>query len=897
MMLNEQEHNIVKFVLELLKDSGMTTKDIEEKILEVNKLFKYDCDLNRLVKYIESVYNTTIDEGVSLVGNNKNHDTQWTKKIPDEQKIYAKAYERYLKDGKLPHKIVNQLSRTNDEILSLLGNPNNHIGYFHRGLVIGDVQSGKTGNYLSLITKAADAGYKFIIVIAGIHNNLRKQTQQRIEEGFVGRTSSNLNNSTNVGVGLLYSRTNTEYPHPISLTNQEDDFNKKFANQMQTEIKDFVKPVIVVIKKNVSTLKNLYDWLNRFNRAERSSSQIDIPMLMIDDESDNASINTNDAENDPTTTNKYLRDILHMFTKSCYVGYTATPFANIFIDPDSYGEAQHDLFPEDFIYSLDAPTNYFGPEKIFLNDDFDYVVRQLDEEEVAEYLPEKHKKTLELINIPKSLKFAILNFLIAKIIRNIRGDDRAHCSMLINVSSYVDVQKQVKNYVLDFLSDVRQEVLMYGLMPNALQQYNIKMLHEVFNDEYDNVQDAKNVIIEWSRILTGLVTMFDDSPKRYEREVLIINSKSEDRLDYDRYKNEGLGLMAIVVGGFSLSRGLTIEGLIISYFHRSTKMYDTLLQMGRWFGYRVGYEDLCRIYMTSTALRWYQHITNATSNLRAQIIEMKQNNKTPREFGLYVQASDDGLIITAKNKMRNASKLALDRSFSGELKELYSLTKDNVIQRYNYDLFKKLWDYVNTQDNIPDVFTSAIAFKNVKTVEVICALNAFQYGMDEFISNRLILEDSLLYLYELISRYPNMDVTFATKEYKKGANVSFDLIKALDRKVIESEHDHFVLNKSRVGGQHDESYGLLDREIDSSVKNIAIEYRKRRGKPLLLIYFINPTDGKLSYLEDHYQNIGIPTFALSFPFGDGDIRTTKSIMVNKIFEQAQNSFEFEDYDE
>lgn len=901
-MLNKIEKEIVRLFLEIHDQEQCITSDfIEEKL----KVYFQMCstkenldDVKHLVKHIETVRNINIDIGASLINPNIAHDIEWVKNSKHE-KLYSKSYEEYLVQKGMPRHVVNQLSRTNEEILSLLGNPESEKDFLRRGLVIGDVQSGKTSNYLSLITQAADAGYKFIIVIAGIHNNLRKQTQQRVEEGFIGRSTVDL--CKKVGVSLISHISSDAFPYPISLTTQEQDFNKNFATQMQAQINDFPRPVIVVIKKNVTTLKNLYEWLTKFNLSAKQHNKITVPMLMIDDESDNASINTNDSDLDPTRTNQLLRDILHVFTQRCYVGYTATPFANIFIDPESYGNVLQDLFPEEFIYSLDAPTNYFGPNKIFLNDDFEYVISLLDDDEVSQYLPEKHKKTLEVHALPESLERAIQNFLLAKVIRNIRGDEVSHCSMLINVSPYVSVQQQIKSLVIDYLGEIRNEVMAYGGMFNALDKPLIRSLYNIFKTEYVETKDSEENIIQWSNVLKHLIALCDDSPKNYQSEVFIINSKSKDILDYDRYTKDEKGLMAIVIGGFSLSRGLTIEGLTISYFHRSTKMYDTLLQMGRWFGYRPYYEDLCRIYMTSTAYRWYQHISQAALDLKQQIIYMNQARKTPRDFGLYVKASDEGLIITARNKMRTATSFEVKRSFTGELKELYYLTKNPEVQLRNQKLFNELWQAMLSQELICDATsTSAFAFSNVTTSDVIKYLNLFEFGFDQFDTRRQMMEGALSYLYDIQNKYPMMDVTFMTKGKKDQKNIDFSLIKALDRTVfIDQSEEYFVLNRSRVGGQEDESHGLLDKRLDNNITNKAKAYRERRKKPLLLIYFINPIVKQTneSCLSKNIDLIGIPTFALSFPYGDENSQVTQTIYANKIYEECNyNMYDPEEYE-
>lgn len=892
--LNDIDNNIIRLALDVLEtkknyenmdayDSDELEIIIFESVVKAAEFYEYTDAIEPLVRHIQSLTNIFIDRGTSLISQDDSHDPNWIKDIPEEQKVYSKAYEDHLKNGGIPHHIVNQISRNNTEILSLLGDPENPNAFLRRGLVIGDVQSGKTSNYLSLLTKAADAGYKFIIVIAGIHNNLRKQTQQRVEEGFIGWDNIN---RKKVGVGLTHRQ--STYPHPVALTTQDADFSKSFGQQMQADIKEFASPVICVIKKNVTTLKNLVRWLDDFKQKNgRQNSKIDVPMLLIDDESDNASINTNDPDRDPTQTNRYLREILHMFDKSCYVGYTATPFANIFIDPDSYGSAKDDLFPNEFIYSLESPTNYMGANKLFLNDDFDHLIVRLNEDEVSEDLPISHKKTLIVNKIPLSLKYAINNFLIAKVIRNLRGQEHKHCSMLINVSPYVDVQVQIRNHVLDYLEIIKNEILKSAALNSALSNPTIQSIYKTFYEEYQSfeLEDNNESMIEWNDILSGLIKLFDDSQKRYELDVLVINSKSKETLDYDRYEKENKGLMAIVIGGFSLSRGLTIEGLTISYFHRSTKMYDTLLQMGRWFGYRPGYEDLCRVYMTPDALRWYQHITNATLDLKDQIIEMNQNKKSPKEFGLYVESSEDGLIITAKNKMKTGEVITLNRSYSCSLKELFCLSQSVIAHRENRALFKNIWDELIENKQPMTRYTSAYAFKSVSTVNTLKHLSLFNFGMDEYITNRITIENCIEYLRNIADQHPVMDITFITKQQSDTDPATANSLKPLDRAVfIDNDQQIYVINRSRLGSPKDEFYGLgeIGEKIlnDKVLKDKAKAYRKERNRPLLMLYLIDPTIDKKSFSDTAKE---IPTFALSFPDIDSNITASRTIVANRVY--------------
>lgn len=899
-MLNTIQHNVAQTaIIKCSTQEGPFKIEYIQKVVQMAAMFsEYDGALDSIIRYVESKVNCSMELGASVVSAEAEHSKDWIKQIKLEEKIYATTYERYLKAKGMPPGVVNSISRVNDNVLSLLGNPRQEQYKFQRrGLVIGDVQSGKTSNYLSLLTKAADAGYKFIIVIAGIHNNLRSQTQQRIDEGFVGRISGKDSNKTAVGVALHYDG---NFPHPASFTTVDQDFNKNQADTFVTEITDFKKPVILVIKKNVSTLRSLHTWLVNFNmKGAKSRGRINVPMLMIDDEADNASINTNDPELDPTKTNSYIRTILSCFNQASYVGFTATPFANIFIDPQSYGQATEDLFPKDFIYNLDAPTNYFGARKIFLNEDYKYVHVPLDSDEVKRYLPEKHKKTFTVKQLPTSLKEAICCFLLAKCIRNLRNDANEHCSMLINVSTYVDVQIQIKDKVLDFLKDLSDEFLNFSAMPNALDCEYIGLLHQIFNKFYADAKDINESVINWSQISVELRKLFDDSEKKYVFKTCVVNSTSQDSLDYAEYGNQGL--MVIAIGGFSLSRGLTIEGLTVSYFYRSTQMYDTLLQMGRWFGYRPQYEDLCRIYMTDVAYSWYKHITLAADDVRHQIAQMNQLKKTPKDFGLYVRASDVGLMITARNKMKSAQGDYLNRSFSGKLQEQTTFNIDQEIHKTNYQLLEAFFGEVSTLCS-PQVYPAGIFFQDVPIEAVINMLSEYRFGQNNaggVPDNQVVMEAVVRYVVEIQSKYPSIDVVFKSNADSKPLATTFHELKSVVRnKVIQLDPCHYVLNKARLGSDNDEQIGLDKTLLNQVQAKTAKAYRKLRNKPLLICYL---TD--LSYQKDESeqperlyweptQEKGIPALSLSFPFGDENKEV--QIFANRVYVDSKITFEVQE---
>lgn len=590
--------------------------------------------------------------------------------------FYWGRYARYLTQQGWSPRVVTVLDEVTDGILDRLGNPASDAGWPRRGLVMGDVQSGKTSNYTGLICKAADAGYRLIILLTGTLESLRRQTQGRLDAGFVGVDSSGILNrerrTREVGVGRIDGQRSAGV-----FTSTQRDFSTMVMNQLGFQLSAFREPVLLVVKKHKRILENLAAWLTGHNADHHG--RIDAPMLLIDDEADNASVNTR-GENSPTAINRAIRELLHVFTRSSYVGFTATPFANVFIDPESESEMiGSDLFPRDFIYALDAPSNYFGTRSVFGDDaSFDCLRPVTD---AAAIFPPGHKSDLPVHELPQSLRDAIGCFVLVNAIIDLRRTGSRHRSMLVNVSHYTRVQEQVRELVAIELRQLKSDLRHYSRLPEteALRCPSMAHLRDLWVREYADSGQT------WAQVQRAL------AEAALPIEVRAVNQKSgAASLDYMPYQETGLRVIA--VGGNSLSRGLTLEGLCISYFWRGTQMYDTLLQMGRWFGYRDGYADLCRIHMADEAIDWYAHIAEATEELRGEIRHMQQAGLKPIDFGLKVRAHPDSLLITARNKMRYSEEIERIVSVSGESLESYRLLTDPRVVASNAVAVRRFTD-------------------------------------------------------------------------------------------------------------------------------------------------------------------------------------------------------------
>ncbi|MCY3769774.1 MAG: Z1 domain-containing protein [Gammaproteobacteria bacterium] len=858
-------------------ENAPTRARVQEIAESTATIVGYQGNLDTVIEEVMIAVQTRMGEGISLVNQEARHDEDWVSRRENVVWKYTEAYEKFLKsEGWYPN-VVQSLSDVGSKILGHLQDPESEGSWDRRGLVIGHVQSGKTANYMGVIAKAADVGYKFIIVIAGIHNNLRKQTQERIDEGFVGR-SSDPENRISIGVGLEH-----DYPHPATLTTIFDDFNKSTADRSGWKINDFSKPIILVIKKNVRTLEALHKWLKEMN-AQGDGRISDVPVLMIDDEADNASINTNKPDLDPTRTNEMIRKILDLFAKSCYVGYTATPFANIFINPESYDEdISHDIFPRDFIYCLDAPTTYFGPDTVFLEENAGVTVPITDCED---YLPFSHKKNHEIFDLPPSLYRAIDQFIVARAVRNLRGHDNKHCSMMVNVSRFVNVQGTVRDFISVYEKKMREAVKANYAMPDPISDQNAQMqaLRKVYTEEYADCGFG------WTDVKDALWGVFDNL------RLFVVNSKSDEKLDYRKYEKDGHGLTAIAVGGFSLSRGLTIEGLCISYMYRNTRMYDTLMQMGRWFGYRPGYEDLCQVYLSQDSIDWYGHIAEASEELRQQIKRMRRDNLSPRQFGLYVRAHPDCLMITAANKMRSGGKIKVRQNFSGKLLESYFLPTDDDINLRNEMLIS---DYLRKGFGGK---TAAETEKGwfVKDVSV----DVIEQFLTEFCTHEDYSPQksaAVDYLDKLSGKYPSGDVLLVSvkgrKEYDRQCRLG------TQKRTCERFEDMWRTAKYRVASRGDEKLGLTKTQqkkaesLAGDKKPSDVHFREVRDKPLLMIHILEIMEKDRP--EEPKKHV--PAFGISFPPGHYDTET--EVVANTIWiDRMSGGFpdgldDVEDYDE
>lgn len=696
----------------LKRDSrSISREDIVEavdKALEWEPSWRESVDRERALRLLVERNSVWIGEEKVLEGNDDH--VAWLNSTLKPGWRYWPRY-RLLLTPRMADSTIESLDRVTDRILGLLENPQREGAWDRRGLIVGHVQSGKTSNYAGLICKAADAGYKIIIVLAGLHSNLRSQTQMRLDEAFLGyeTSPSREDQPRQIGVGLLDPDPAIR-PNYVTNRAENGDFNTRIAQHLG--ITPDQRPWLFVVKKNKTVLSRLLEWIE--NRVADTTEQTTgkrvvtrLPLLLIDDEADHASVDTGqqaydgegkpDPDHEPKAINSLIRKVLRAFARSAFVGYTATPFANIFIHErgrtDDEGE---DLFPRSFIMNLPGPSNYAGPVRIFglgRSDDEQLepglpLIREVDDfadsnepNERKGWMPLRHPNGhLPRVRgedvLPASLEEAILSFLIGCTVRHLRGQGQDHCSMLVHVTRYNSVQVEVCRQTTLFLEDVRQR-LRRNIGLQELTQRLETLWHTDFVPTTAELNaaatpDEQFELLSWDAVRAALPDVVEDV------QVRTINGSAGDVLDYTTH--QGAGLKVIAIGGDKLARGLTLEGLTVSYFLRASKMYDTLMQMGRWFGYRPGYLDTCRLYTTTELEDWFGHITEASEELREEFDHMVSIGGTPKDYGLRVR-SHPVLLVTSRVKMRNARRLML--SYSGELVETTVLHRDKVTLQRN----------------------------------------------------------------------------------------------------------------------------------------------------------------------------------------------------------------------
>lgn len=546
---------------------------------------------------------------------------------------------------------LRSLDDTSDRILRQLSAPDVD-GFDIRGLVLGYVQSGKTASFTAVAAKAADAGYRLIIVLSGIDKGLRRQTNIRLKRELVGYSDGRPGAVKMPPVGQRW--------HEFTSEDLDGDFQPGFANHAALQGS---QPVLIVMKKNGSVLRRLLLWLEDAPPEVRRT----LPFLLIDDEADQASIDTRgsyQAENDPvdpdyeppSVINGLIRKLLITFERRAYIAYTATPFANILIPHDTTDRrVENDLYPKDFIVDLPKPSGYFGAEEFFGRMDSASgekfgglnVIREVTVEDIV---------VLEQGQIPRTLGTALLDFIISGAARGQRNQGDAPATMLVHTSHLRIDQAELKRQVDEMFGELRDEwryQRTHGIYDRLAQRWET---------EYRPVIRAAHLDrdVPFEKLEPHIGPFFEAV------QVRMLNMDSGEVLDYEREPN----LKAIAIGGNKLSRGLTLEGLLVSYYIRRVATYDTLMQMGRWFGFRGGYEDITRIWTTRELATWFSDLAFVEHRLREDIQVYEDQGLKPHEVGMRIW-QHPALQVTSALKRRFTSNTTIAQSYSFALEQTF----------------------------------------------------------------------------------------------------------------------------------------------------------------------------------------------------------------------------------
>jgi hypothetical protein len=920
-------------------NSSVTKDEIEKRVDQVLLIPDYN-HINReqLVREIESIYNVRMEEYRIIEREERRRPWLNVRKTEISWSFWIR-YRTYLQDEKnYAPETINKLDRLTDKILDSLFNPVLDIEIDKKGLVVGQVQSGKTSNYTGLICKAVDSGFKLIIVLAGIHNNLRSQTQLRLDEGFLGfdtqHTRAFNQNNFRIGVGIL---DRAAVAHSLTSSLNNGDFTQGAANSSGFNF-DTNEPIIAVVKKNASVLRRLLQWLSAKSVVEADGHRKirNKSLLIIDDEADNASINISNDPEQRSGINKLINDILGLFGKRGYVGYTATPFANIFIPLD-----ENDLFPRDFIINIPPPSNYIGPERVFgfsfpesgeTPDNVLPIVNRIDD--YPSFAPDGHKKNQyndwkrpedvpeQVIkqffdNIPVSLKIAVRCFVLTCAIRRLRGQNKCHNSMLIHITRFQNWQSIITAAIQQLFDYYR-----LGINQNDTEILDeFKATYEQDSYEYESYVTISNKILNSSladidtnisiHSWADILPLLDDAVARIE--IRAIHGGSGEVLDYYDHKD---GLSVIAVGGNKLSRGLTLEGLSVSYYLRSSRMYDTLMQMGRWFGYRPGYIDLCRLFTSQELNEWFCHITHASEELREEFDYMSDiAGSTPEQYALKVRTHPGVLQISATNKLRTA--VDIEVTWAGRLVESYEFIKKTEIIENN---LAALHGFVSTLPNPPCIKNNNFLWENVNADNVVSFLSEIRtpenlkayapQNLIRFINNQITNDELTSWRICLMSK-ANADLSIELT-INGNCNKIGTFLRRYDDK--NSNESTYYLRKSHIISPKDEFIDLTGEEYEKAM-NLTIERRKKQNKdgeptypngeivrneirspknPLLLIYLLDPTGANLK--EDTTPFTG---YAISFPGSEHNAYVSYAVneqLLEKFFTE-EDAEEFDDVED
>lgn len=882
-----------RFVIQELSNRQLTyikESDVQSVYDSINQnfgmlLLNYQDELKEIIREFVS------PSDIAMVVDQQNKLEPWIVDYKRNNKMpYWRGYCCYLSSvGRVN---LSSLDYETDMIMDNLVNPKSYKGSFDkRGLVFGNVQSGKTSNFIGLINKAADCGYRLIIVLSGMYSDLRKQTQERIDIGFVGSDTGGTfrNWETISNVGNFHEEGDGWFGVNACTSNQiNGDLNNGSIQNLAINLNNGA-PTIFVCKKNYFVLNALIEFLcTRINGYKDKSgySRIgNIPLLLIDDEADSASVNgMYDPEEvqDATRINAQIRCLLNMFDKSAYIGYTATPYANVLMPKDANNESlfyNHpnigflpygpDLFPNDFIINLKTNTNYIGADEVF----------QWGEEQVLPLItrfPDDEMKQFDVFesaDLPFCVQCSILTFIASTTVRRLRKQEDEHSTMLFHVDRLIShIDKWAEN-IHKHILNIRQEVGgNTAAGRNLLERIYFIYLNDLVKRQENISIEFRSRFGEIEDVVYNKEDFYKEAYKVIQKiEVRAIHSDQIDNtspltepLNYKDYEH---GLYVIAVGGNKLSRGLTLEGLIVSFFYRYAKSYDTLMQMGRWFGYRSGYYDVCRLFLTPELETIFGVVSKNTSQLRNDIENLMYSYATPRDVIMKIQIGA-GMLPTARNRMGDGFIVPTTVLEGHKSTSVLKTDLDSRIQKKQVclDFFENIGGIPQLR---PDRKNNYI-WENVPGEKIVEFVRNFNCVEDpNVVLLDMLLENKMkegLIVNWTVALINNTRTNYGKHVFNIGGN---DVPVYLTKRINCSKNNGmFSLPRGIFSGKDE---GLdFDQQVISNLKSYEIRRMRTPQDALLIIYPMTFIDDDPQLMAD-YERVPLMGYGMSFPEAAVDI--------------------------
>lgn len=807
---------------------------------------------NSLVDYMQNFYN-------SLQGGYIGDPEVSPLEIPSHPDSCWQKYKRKLQDNRFTDNSIYEIERSSAKIVSQLRQKTDRNDPV-RGMVVGNVQSGKTASMAGVISIAADYGYNLFIVLSGTIDNLRVQTQTRL--------ASDLNSDDG---NLTFEVIEKPSIKSLSPHRLQDLFLEQTSR----------KRYLCVSLKNPTRLRDLINWLNSDQELKKK-----LKILVIDDEADQASINTLDVTSDEKTTiHKHIHSIVfglnsreqktrNGYSGINYIGYSATPYAN-FLNVAT----DDSLYPKNFISVLNPSSEYFGPKQIFGIEDVNCglpIINTITEWEV--------EQVKNISHITPALKEAVLWFICTVAVNRYRRIFKP-VSMLIHTSQKVSKHLEMKNVIEQYLTVLKNDKDAITEIKKVWDKQTSRLTIDTFNYEMsdysfsiEDYPDFTDIKCEIERIVRGGITYIEmdscNGSLTYSRNIHICvdNCSSNQLGEYmmrlvypSKTDKASLALTPafIVIGGNTLSRGLTLEGLTVSYFLRTTQTADTLMQMGRWFGYRRGYELLPRIWITNRTKEKFEMLTKLDDDLRIEIHNMMALHLSPAEYAPRIDTFPEIKALKLSSANKTQSSIEVEISYANKTGQTTKMYADDDIIESN---LKKTIEFINS---LGPVDKERIAnMKNPYTINNID--NSFLWFEQDY-------KKVLRYLSELI--YPVQkanigdldDITkWFDEEYNNGSINNFNIVLSSvsqnNSSILKFDNFDLRLPTRNRTSNLDKSHIYLkeisspaDRLIDIDASKLSPTqidelktttlYKEKRTKfgmnntPLLVVYIIDKDSG------------------------------------------------------